>query len=91
MIGITDDVTLVKLAFVVVDDVGARGQVRGDEYVGPILGPSRVVVVVVRTRRYLLNLLRIFFFPHYSLCLSTLKTLYALSIGGRLEEESLRF
>jgi len=54
------DVALVELALQVVDDVGAGGEVRRDEYVGPVLGPARVALVVVRRRRCpLLLLLRV--------------------------------
>ena len=54
----THDVSLVELALVVVDDVGAGGEVRRHEDVGPVAGPARVALVVVR-RRPLLRLLRV--------------------------------
>ena len=47
----THDVSLVELALVVVDDVGAGGEVRRHEDVGPVAGPARVALVVVRRRR----------------------------------------
>ena len=56
----THDVSLVELALVVVDDVGAGGEVRRPEDVGPVAGPARVALVVVRRcRRPLLRLLRV--------------------------------
>ena len=56
----THDVSLVELALVVVDDVGAGGEVRRHEDVGPVAGPARVALVVVRRRRRpLLRLLRV--------------------------------
>lgn len=36
----TDDEALVELALEMVDDVAARGHVRRDEDVGPVVGPS---------------------------------------------------
>lgn len=47
------------------DDVRAGGHVRRDEDVGPVVGPSGVVLVVVGRRRYLLQPLRVFsLLPH---------------------------
>jgi len=43
----THDVALVELALEVVEDVGARSHVRRDEDVGPVICPSRVVLVVI--------------------------------------------
>ena len=42
------DVSLVELALEVVDDVGAGGEVGRHEDVGPVPGPPRIVLVVVR-------------------------------------------
>ena len=66
----TDDVALVELELEVANDVGARRHAGRDEYVGPVLRPSRVVVVDVRHRGITLQPLLIVFFPHYSLSLS---------------------
>ena len=56
----THDVSLVELALEVVDDVGAGGEVRRHEDVGPVVGPARVALIVVRRRRRpLLRLLRV--------------------------------
>lgn len=62
----TDNVTLIEFAFVVGDNIGARSHMRRDENIRPIIGPFRVVFVVIGRRRYLLHLLWILFFPHYT-------------------------
>lgn len=46
--GEAHDVSLVELALEVVDDVGAGGEVGRHEDVGPVPGPPRIVLVVVR-------------------------------------------
>lgn len=43
----TNDVTLVELAFVMIDNIGARRQVRRDKDVGPVIRPLRIVFIVV--------------------------------------------
>jgi hypothetical protein len=47
-VGGPHDVSLVELALEVVDDVGAGREVGRHEDVGPVPGPPRIVLVVVR-------------------------------------------
>ncbi|CAL5355752.1 unnamed protein product [Camellia sinensis] len=59
-----------KGGFVVIDDIEARGHVGRDEYVGPVVRPSWVVIVVVHCHRNPLQPLWILFLPHFTLYFS---------------------
>ncbi|THG19515.1 hypothetical protein TEA_027421 [Camellia sinensis var. sinensis] len=59
-----------KGGFVVIDDIEARGHVARDEYVGPVVRPSWVVIVVVHCPRNPLQPLWILFLPHFTLYFS---------------------